>query len=126
MCRYYLLIVYFCSSNITKRQSMRRKTLIAINSFLATILAVLGFSSCNGSGGIGRVECMYGGPDMYDSTLRQRTLIDKNGDTLQITGNDTVVKAKAQEKVQDPGKRIRVMYGGPYTRYSNEEKALVK
>lgn len=103
---------------------MRRKILIAINSFFATVLAVLGFSSCNGGGGFGgRVECMYGGPDMYDSTLRQRTLIDKNGDTLEITGNDTIVKAKAQPEIQQEERRA-LMYGGPYTRYSEKEKVI--
>lgn len=102
---------------------MRRKILIAINSFFATVLAALGFSSCNGGGGFGRVECMYGGPDMYDSTLRQRTLIDKNGDTLEITGNDTIVKAKAQPEIQQEERRA-LMYGGPYTRYSEEEKVI--
>lgn len=72
------------------------------------------------------MECMYGGPDMYDSTLRQRTVIDKNGDTLQITGKDTIVKQKApmdevEERTPQP-----VMYGGPYSRYNTEEKSLVK
>lgn len=102
---------------------MKRRTLITINSILAGILTLLGFSSCGKGGGIGRVECMYGGPDMYDSTLRQRTLIDSNGDTLEITGNDTIVKAKAQPEEQREERRA-LMYGGPYTRYSKEEKVI--
>ncbi len=114
----------FAAVILQNDNTMKRKILLAINGFLATILTALGFSSCNGGGGIGRVECMYGGPDMYDSTLRQRTIIDKNGDTLEITGNDTIVKQKVIADQKEPD-QMRVMYGTPYSKFSEKERIIV-
>lgn len=78
---------------------MKRKILIAINSILAFVLSVFGFSACN-SFKIGRgPECMYGGPDMYEKL-----------DTLKV----------------DEDQKMRVMYGGPYSRYNEQEKVIVE
>lgn len=104
---------------------MKRKILLAINGFLATILTALGFSSCScvGVKRPGSIECMYGGPDMYEKYNPQESDSAK-GDTLVVSeGGDNVVKpaVKVEKNVPQP-----VMYGGPYSRYNKEEKVIEK
>lgn len=102
---------------------MKKRILIAINSVLAAFLAVLGFISCRCSGFGRGPECMYGGPDMY-GVETTRTEITEEGDTLEITGKDTIVKQKVIVDVKDPD-HMRVMYGTPYSRFSEKERIIV-
>ncbi len=60
---------------------------------------------------------------MYDVEVPPRTVITEDGDTLDIRGNDTIVKQKIIVDQKEP-EQMRVMYGTPYSRFSNEEKAI--
>ena len=92
---------------------MKRKTLLFANNILATLMALLGFSSCKNSTS---VECIYGGPDMMDKTMHEQEQVLE--DTLTI---DTIMDAAVEAKKPKP-----VMYGGPYSRFKSEPKTIQK
>ncbi len=59
---------------------MKSKVLRFANGILATLIALLGFSSCGKSSNI---ECIYGGPDMMDRSYSEPE--EKNStDSLSI------------------------------------------
>lgn len=95
--------------------SMKRKALLFANGILASVMALLGFSSC---GNTTRVECIYGGPDMMDKTMSQPKLDSVSADSLSI---DTIKDAVIESNKPKP-----VMYGGPYSRFNSEPKTIQK
>lgn len=103
---------------------MKRKILLAINSFLALIVSLLGFTSCH-KAGFGRIECIYGGPDMMNKVPVNPNLTEPNNDTKQI---DTVpAQVEKFDTIKDMrDSRIRVMYGTRYKPFSEEKKEIVE
>lgn len=99
---------------------MKRKVLITINSILASIISLIGFVSCSKIG-IGRIECMYGGPDMMNRGSLNPTNTNQDNDTLKI-GTEQV-KPDTQKIEKD--REMRVMYGTPYQRFSEEKKEIL-
>lgn len=93
---------------------MKSKVLRFANGILATLMALLGFSSCGKSTSI---ECIYGGPDMMDRTMSDPEETDSS-DTLSL---DSLKDAVNKSKQPKP-----VMYGGPYSRYNSKPKTIQK
>jgi len=73
-----------------KKKRLAIKLLVMFNTFLAVGLAMLGYNSCKGSNdgpGVGRQECIYGGPDMFqvdevDDSLSDDSLNEKTAAVL--------------------------------------------
>jgi len=103
---------------------MKRKILLAINSFLASIITLLGFSSCHKLG-MGRVECIYGGPDMMNKVPINKTINEQDSAIKQI--DPIPAEVDKQDTIEDKSDVPNmVMYGTRFKEYSEEKKEIVE